>query len=119
MVSPMGSTANNADDKACLFRQGVRYDGRVSFEERGPGMGSACPGPDGAGSKTAAIKKNGPRCYLTGYRATGAAGATEYHGRLNNTAEAGIQTVVFCFDPNDDGRADARIKDSITIRWVR
>lgn len=120
VVSPMGSTTKNVHNDACLFDRGERFDGKVSFVESGPGIFSACPDPDGAGPKTAAIKNKGSRCYQTGWQDSNGErdGDTEYHARVNNTGKSGLQTVTFCHDPQDNGCDDATVKDTIVVRWV-
>lgn len=115
-VSPAGSAANNVHNDACLFDAGgFDVDAQVSFESSGVGVISGCPDPDATGSKTAT--NTGTRCTVTGYQETGVDGDFEYHARLNSQV-AGIQTVVFCLDPEGNGCSDATISDSITITWV-
>jgi hypothetical protein len=84
----------------------------------GVGTFSACPDPDNAGPRTSAIKDGGTRCYETGWQEKGIDGDKEFHARINNDSTPGTTKVVFCYDPNDNGCADARVKDSIMISWV-
>ncbi len=117
-VSPAGSVENNVHNDACLFKNGNGpFDGPVSFEIDGVGVISACPDPDGAGPKTAAVKNQGKRCYLTGYQETGMAGDEEYHTRTNSDGRTGEAVITFCHDPNDNGCRDAKVKDKISIIW--
>lgn len=109
-------TARTSND-ACLFDGRNRFDGPASFETSGVGGFSACPDPDGAGPKVAVLSGN--RCYMSGYQTTGMAGDTEFHARLNNTTTEGEQTVVFCYDPENNGCFDASVTSSITISWYR
>ena len=120
-VSPVGSTANNVHNDACLFSGGYgysygqqRFDGPVSWDSSGVGVISACPDPDAGGPKTAS--NTGTRCIQTGFQTTGMAGDTEYHIRLNSMV-AGQQYVTFCYDPELNGCGDARVKDQIVINW--
>ena len=129
MVSPVGSTSKNVHNDACLFGgNGFRiygergFDGKASFESSGVGTINACPDPDDGGSRLAR-NDGGQRCFQTGYQDKGAAGVMdatgdgEYHARLNSNVE-GMQNVTFCYDPEDNGCADATTKSSITIQWV-
>lgn len=118
VVSPPGTTSNNVHNDACLFLNGKRYDARVSFEIRGAGTFNACPDPDGSGPKTSTVKKQGKRCFQTGYQETGAAGDREYHARINKTGGPGRGEVWFCHDPNDNGCRDAKLVRKIVINWV-
>lgn len=118
VVSPPGTTTNNVHNDACLFHNGKAFDGRVSFEIRGPGTFNACPDPDGSGPKTGTVKREGKRCYLTGYQETGLEGDREYHARINHTGNPGKTFVTFCHDPNDNGCRDAELSRMILIRWV-
>ena len=115
-VSPAASTANNVHNDACLFKKGQPVDTAVSFELAAGSVGvfSACPDPDGAGSKTAT--NSGTRCYLTGYQETGMAGDEEYHARINSQV-AGESTVTFCADANNNGCGDAKENDRINVTW--
>lgn len=142
-VSPAGSTANNVHNDACLFggsssgsRDGGSYgggwndggwnggsggsygyfDGPASFEISGVGTFNACPDPDNAGPKTAAGQDT-QRCYQSGYQMKDMAGDREFHARINSQI-AGTSRVTFCYDPENNGCADARVKSQISINWV-
>jgi hypothetical protein len=119
--STPGSAANNVHIDACLSSQGGglgnRLDTRVSWDSSGVGTISACPDPDLTGPKTAS--NTGTRCIQSGFQTRGIAGDNEYHMRANNTSGAGIQTVVFCFDPEGDGCGNATATSVVTINWVQ
>jgi len=116
-LSNPGAVNNNVHNDACLFQKGQPVDTRVSFEIAGVGVFSACPDPDGAGPKTAAILNGGKRCNLSGYQSTGLDGDEEYHARINNTDQPGETDVTFCADANNNGCADEKTKDLIEILW--
>jgi hypothetical protein len=119
IVSAPGTTTKNVHNDACLFRDGKRFDGMVSFEIRGAGTFNACPDPDGSGPKTAAVKRNGKWCAQTGYQEKNMAGDLEYHARINHTGRPDTRTIVtFCHDPEGNGCRDARLTDTIAIEWV-
>ena len=121
-VSPAGSTANNVHNDACLLdNRGRKVDDGSTFESYGVGYISACPDPDNLGPKVS-ILDQGPsgvaatRCRQSGYQDKGVAGDDEFHARLNSFV-AGTQTVVWCYDENQNGCADERIQDVIVIEW--
>lgn len=117
MLSTVGTTDRNVHNDACLLdRRGNVVDAPISWETYGVGAIFACPDPDGAGPKVAVLTGN--RCYQSGFQATGKAGDGEFHIRLNNTDTVGRQDVAFCYDPENNGCADARVVDDIRIDWV-
>lgn len=128
-LSPDGTTRNNVHNDACLFGGSdrsfgdePRFDGPATYESTGVGVISACPDPDGAGPKTATLSADRKRCIQTGFQVKGVAGDGEFHARLNNTSAlggAGTQRVVWCYDPELNGCADARIKSTVSVNWVR
>ena len=114
--------AGNVHNDACLFDdQGIDVDAQVAFEASGVGVISACPDPDGAGPKTAALSPDRQLCVQSGFETggtNGAAGDGEYHARLVSATD-GTQTVVFCADPEANGCADAATTDTIVVTWVQ
>ncbi len=128
-VSAMGTTANNVHVDACLFGSGAAPGATVSdvdvpatYEIFGVGTISACPDPDGAGSKTAVRHDhdgdgNFEHCHQSGYQSTGT-GALEYHARVNNTAGAGQTRVLFCNDPDQDGCVDEAVRNQVAVGWL-
>lgn len=121
--SPAGTTTKNVHNDACFLNNGIKVDGPASFESRGVGYISACPDPDGAGSKVAVLSdRNGDGrsdlCFQSGYQEKGIAGDLEFHARLNNnTATAGTQYVTWCSDKDRDGCSDEWNRSSIRIDW--
>ena len=124
---------------------GDDFNGAATFESTGVGFISACPDPDAVTDSAGTVTSNGPgmafthdhdgdtvadHCHQTGFQAKNAAGDGEFHARLNNSTEAGDQTVVFCDDtqqdataaadaqPSGHGCSDATVKDSILIHWL-
>lgn len=116
-VSSEGGVENNVHVDACLFDVNGDYiDASVSFESSGVGTISACPDPDAEGPKTST--SDGTTCTQSGFQLMGAPGRFEYHARFNSE-EAGTQTVLFCYDPEENGcGANDTILDTITITWV-
>jgi len=121
--SAAGSITKNVHNDACFLKDGMKVDGPASFESRGVGFISACPDPDGGGTRTAVLSdQNGDGrndlCFQSGYQLKNAAGDLEFHARLNNnTGTAGRQTVTWCSDADQNGCADERVKQTITIDW--
>lgn len=121
--SDAGTAGRNVHNDACFLNDGVKTDGPASFESRGVGFISACPDPDGAGTKVAVLTdRNGDGrsdlCFQSGYQLKNAAGDLEFHARLNNnTGTAGRQTVTWCSDADRDGCSDERIRSTITVDW--
>lgn len=113
---PPPSNENNVHNDACLFKKGQPVDTAVSFELSAGSVGefSACPDPDGMGTKTAI--NSGNRCYLTGYQETGMAGDEEYHARIDSSIP-GESIVTFCADADNNGCDDEKIRDRIEIVW--
>lgn len=135
-LSPAGTASNNVHNDACFFGESSRssywggssstiVDGPASFQSTGVGFINACPDPDGAGPKIAILSDtNGDGrndlCFQSGYQEKGIAGDKEFHARLNNSTTPGNQTVVWCYDPERNGCRDTyRLKDTISINWVR
>ena len=82
--------------------------------------------PDDAGPKVAVLKA-GPtgvaatRCRQSGFQEKGVAGDKEFHARLNNRTDLGgpgTQRVVWCYDPENNGCADSRVKSTVSVNWV-
>lgn len=127
-VSGVGSTANNVHIDACLFTKSASrsatasdIDGPGTYEVYGVGGISACPDPDNAGPKTAALSDTdgdglNDRCVQTGFQVKGTAGDGEFHVRVNST-EPGAQLVWFCYDSNLNGCADERYKRLVVVVW--
>ena len=128
-LSNPGATNSNVHVDACLFTPAAAPGATVSdadttatYEISGAGTISACPDPDGAGSKTAARHDhNGDgtfeHCHQSGYQSTGT-GALEYHARINNSTQPGQTRVLFCYDPDQDGCLDERVVSQVAIGWV-
>ncbi len=119
-----GKKDRNVHNDACLFRSGMRFDGEASFDASGAGGITACPDPDGAGFKRAITRdRNGDGeidlCTMTGYQSTGMPGDKEYHARVNNFNDPGVQSVDFCYDPDRNGCEDETVRDTIAVKWVR
>ena len=116
---------NNVHNDACfLYMNNKKSEGPASFKSSVVGYISACPDPDGAGPKYAVLSDtNGDGrndlCFQSGYQEGGAAGAQEFHARLNNNTQTGSQYVVWCSDADADGCSDEDVKDDIQIDWVR
>lgn len=132
-LSTDGTADRNVHIDACFFgsrggdapdgpdRNIVKADGPASFEVSGVGFISACPDPDGAGPKVAVLSADRTTCFQSGYQEKGAAGDFEFHARFNSTAAtdgAGGQAVVWCYDPEQNGCADARVKSIVRIDWT-
>lgn len=136
-LSDPGTANRNVHNDACFFGRSSRdwggdrrdrgsdekVDGPATYEATGVGFISACPDPDNAGPKVAILSDtNGDgrndRCFQSGYQEKGTAGDKEFHARLNNDSTTGTQTVVWCYDPDQDGCSDEYIKDTITINWT-
>lgn len=124
VLSPMGTTANNVHNDACLFAaDGSRADGPATFESFGVGGISACPDPDLGGPRTAVAHDHdgdgrNEHCHQSGYQLRSAPGDLEYHARLNNTTTPGQQRVLFCSDPDGDGCLDERVVSQVAVGWV-
>ncbi len=132
--SAPGSTANNVHNDACFFKGYSTgpvsdIDAPATFDSFGVGVISACPDPDGAGPKVARLSdRNGDgrmdRCFQSSYQDKGVVGVNdvagdfEFHARMNNTAAAGQQKVVWGYDPQANGLGDTYVKSSITINWL-
>lgn len=132
-LSDAGTTNRNVHIDACFFgsrggeaasgpdRNTTKVDGEASFESSGAGIISGCPDPDGAGPKFSALSADKLTCFQSGYQQRGVAGDLEFHARFNNTSAlggAGLQTVVWCYDPEQNGCADARAKTIVRIDWT-
>lgn len=123
-LSPVGTTANNVHNDACLFASnGAAADGPATFESFGVGGISGCPDPDGAGPRTSVAHDHdgdgrNEHCHQSGYQLRNAPGDLEYHARLNNTTTPGQQRVLFCYDVDQDGCLDERIVSQVAIGWV-
>ena len=121
-VSPSASTANNVHNDACLLdNRGRKVDDGSTFESYGVGYISACPDPDSAGPKVSLLDagpngKPATRCRQSGSQSKGIAGDGEFHARLNSF-EPGTQTVVWCYDEDQNGCFDDMIQDTIVIEW--
>ena len=127
-VSAPASTANNVHVDACLFSSAAPATATVSdvdvaatYEIFGTGTISACPDPDGAGTKTAVRHDhNGDglfeHCHQSGYQSTGT-GALEYHARVNSTVP-GQTRVLFCADADQDGCLDEAVRNQVAVGWV-
>lgn len=103
---------------ACLFSGALNsVDGQATFESSGVGTISACPGPDGAGPRTATLSSDGNRCTQSGWQVRGIAGDREFHARFNNTTTVGWQFVTLCHDPEANGCADTSVKALVAIYW--
>ncbi len=58
--SPPGTATKSLHNDACFLDDGVKVDGPASFQSKGVGFISACPDPDNAGPKVAALSdRNG------------------------------------------------------------
>ena len=119
-LSPVGTTTNNVHTDACFFDSGrsQKLDEPASFESRGVGVISACPDPDGTGPKVSILSVDKKRCFQSGYQDNGLTGNDEFHARMNNDGTAGMQRVVWCYDPENNGCADSRVKSDTRINWV-
>ncbi len=123
-VSPAGTTTNNVHNDACfLSRDGNKLNGPASFQSFGAGFISACPDPDGAGPEFSRLTDtNGDGrndlCFQSAYQTGKGAGDFEFHARMNNTGPAGVQTVVWCSDRDQDGCRDEYNTSTIKINWV-
>lgn len=122
--SSPGTANRNVHNDACFIgRDGEKIDGPATFESRGVGFISACPDPDNAGPKIAALSdRNGDgrndTCFQSGYQDKGVAGDDEFHARMNNnTGRPGIQFVTWCSDSDRDGCSDEFNQSSIRIDW--
>lgn len=132
-LSEEGETDRNVHNDACLFtRKGKAFDGPVTFVVRGPGYISTCPDPD-LTSMVPTPATDGPKeakpvdkdgdgraeaCRQTGYQEKDAAGDFEYHVRTNNDSEPGRSKVVFCYDRDQNGCFDEKLRKAIYIKWV-
>ena len=113
-LSSPGATGNNVHVDACLFSASAAAGSAVgdvdvpaTYELSGVGTISACPDPDGMGTKTAVRHDHDgdgtfEHCHQSGYQSSGT-GALEYHARVNNSTQPGQSRVVFCYDPDQDG----------------
>lgn len=147
-LSNADATNRNVHNDACLFDEaGAPFSGLITFESVGVGGISACPDPDAVTGTGGVSVSNGPgvayahdhdadganeHCHQTAYQTKDAAGDDEYHARLNNSSTPGDQTVVFCYDPEQDPAADVAgqpaghgcadqsdaLSDEIVIHWV-
>ena len=121
--SPAGTTTRNVHNDACfLDRDGHKLNGPASFQSSGVGYISACPDPDGLGPQFSRLTDtNGDGrndlCFQSSFQMKGTAGDMEFHARLNNTAMAGRQTVVWCSDADQDGCRDEWNTSTIQIDW--
>jgi len=79
---------------------------------------SACPDPDGTGPKISILRVDKKRCFQSGYQDNGLTGNDEFHARMNNDGTAGMQRVVWYYDPENNGCADSRVKSDTRINWV-
>ncbi|MDQ3987516.1 MAG: hypothetical protein M3280_13590 [Actinomycetota bacterium] len=132
---PMMSDKNVHID-ACLFKGGKKFDAPATWRSKGAGTISACPDPDMVGPLD-----NGPKvaytdefhgtlhCHQSGYQQKGIAGDKEFHVRVNNSADPGVQTIVFCYDPDQAGSPeenqpeghgcrDETVKSRVVITWI-
>ncbi len=135
-LSDSGTTNRNVHNDACFFGRSrgswggygasndtVKIDAPATFESRGTGSISACPDPDGAGPKFVIFKdRNGDGrmdfCFQSGYQDKGIAGDDEFHARMNNSTTVGTQYVTWCYDKDQNGCSDERVKDRIRINWT-
>lgn len=129
-------TDKNVHVDACLFRNGKKFDAPATWRSEGAGTISACPDPD-----MVSAVENGPKvaytdefygtlhCHQSGYQAKGIAGDKEFHIRVNNNSEPGVQTIVFCYDPDQadspdekqragHGCRDETVKSRVVITWI-
>ena len=116
-----GSKDRNVHNDACLVKNRERVSRPVSWRTEGVGYISACPDPDLAGPETARTEDTdgdgfADECYQSAYEEAN----EEFHLRLNNFDDPGLQKVTFCFDSDQDGCDDAsdRATDRITIKWL-
>ena len=119
-LSQVGTTTNNVHTDACFFDSGrsQKLDEPASFASRGVGVISACPDPDGTGPKVSILSVDKKRCFQSGYQDNGLTGNDEFHARMNNDGTPGMQRVVWCYDPENNGCADSRVKRDTRINWV-
>lgn len=127
-LSAPGTATRNVHVDACLFENATAAEGDASlvdapttFESDGVGVFSACPDPDNAGPRVAILSADRRRCTQTGFQVKGIPGDGEFHVRLNNTSAtggAGLQRVVWCYDPELNGCADARVRSTVTVSWM-
>ena len=100
----------NVHVDACLFEGSTRVDTKAAFEVTGVGTVAACPDADKEGPKTAT--KSADMCLQDGFEEAN----MEYHVRVVS-AEAGVQTVRFCADPEGNGCSDAESTSTVRITW--
>lgn len=128
-LSDAGTANRNVHNDACFFGRWGSYsgsntekvDGPASFESTGVGLISACPDPDGLGPKVSVLSADRKRCFQSGFQEKGVAGDKEFHARLNNRTDLGgpgTQRVVWCYDPENNGCADSRVKSTVSVNWV-
>lgn len=113
-VSSPGTFDRQVHLDGCLFRGAALTNGRATFESSGVGYVLVCPDPDNDGPHTSRISDIKQRCYESSYQPSN----HEFHVRLNNNTGPGIQTIRFCYDPDNNGCADETLVDRVTIRWV-
>lgn len=129
-LSDPGTANRNVHNDACFFGSSrdsgstTKLDAPATYQATGVGFISACPDPDGAGPKFAVLSDtNGDgrndRCFQSGYQMKGMAGDMEFHARLNNSTAEGRQTVVWCYDNDQNGCSDEYVRDTIRIDWTR
>ena len=126
--SPGNPGNNNVHNDACFLDGNGKKVGATigaTFQSSGTGYISACPDPDGPnGPQVSRLRDlNGDgrndSCFQSAFQTNPAlaAGAFEYHARVNNTGMAGSQDVTWGRDDNGDGRIDNFYGDNIKVDW--
>jgi hypothetical protein len=73
---------------------GTKANDPALFQASGVGFGSACPDPDGAGSKVAVLSKTNSNdradlCFQGGFQEGNSADDNKFYARMNNTMTVG------------------------------